>query len=514
MTKLGLFFGAGAEINYDLPSGGQFALDIFRQDVTEEKERLRSQLQDNINRQHSYGVEWLPKEFWNKRIHAFGKHEFTNLIESSIEYRKAKIIRKINSFDELVESVLDDFEIEEEEVKEKYSDYVGKEFGEEVYSQIIELNPKITENVDLFSSEYYSAFLDIIKEDRDQILLLKYVRSFLELLVGTYGQELVQELNQDIFTKAPDDIPIFDDLAGMFRIEFSRAGMSALDLLLEEDRSFEVDTNSDCKDVYLALAHRLLENLFTDVLDYKSLIDSHFRYLYSPKAEWAKFTKMVIFLRNVRKYISNAYEQVQVDEVSSYYDDLADIKGGEFEVEVVGTSNYNNLIEDELGSDSDLDIYHLNGSTHDYINPYTNAIKQFDAEDDVPKEQIFVPFILTQSGTKPMTSIEMSKRYVDLFEHYKQSDVIVIVGFSFGSDDGHINGLFRELVEEHSKKLVWVTLGDGYSSTNEAIKYLSKKLRINTENRDKLEVLFVEGVSRQTKEGNSWIEALDEILAG
>ncbi len=29
--KLGFFFGAGAEVGYGLPSGGRFALDIFRQ---------------------------------------------------------------------------------------------------------------------------------------------------------------------------------------------------------------------------------------------------------------------------------------------------------------------------------------------------------------------------------------------------------------------------------------------------------------------------------------------------
>lgn len=34
MQKLGFLFGAGAEICYGLPTGGKFALDIFRQDVS------------------------------------------------------------------------------------------------------------------------------------------------------------------------------------------------------------------------------------------------------------------------------------------------------------------------------------------------------------------------------------------------------------------------------------------------------------------------------------------------
>mgnify|MGYP006945808524 CR=1 FL=1 len=34
MQKLGFLFGAGAEICYGLPTGGKFALDIFRQDIS------------------------------------------------------------------------------------------------------------------------------------------------------------------------------------------------------------------------------------------------------------------------------------------------------------------------------------------------------------------------------------------------------------------------------------------------------------------------------------------------
>lgn len=33
MKKYGFLFGAGAELAYNLPSGGQFALKIFRQDT-------------------------------------------------------------------------------------------------------------------------------------------------------------------------------------------------------------------------------------------------------------------------------------------------------------------------------------------------------------------------------------------------------------------------------------------------------------------------------------------------
>lgn len=46
----------------------------------------------------------------------------------------------------------------------------------------------------------------------------------------------------------------------------------------------------------------------------------------------------------------------------------------------------------------------------------------------------------------------MSRRYVSLFDAFKKSDVISAIGYGFNIDDSHINGLFKELIEEVGKK--------------------------------------------------------------
>ena len=58
-----------------------------------------------------------------------------------------------------------------------------------------------------------------------------------------------------------------------------------------------------------------------------------------------------------------------------------------------------------------LNVYHLNGSVKDYYDPYKNRIinNLCEVKD---REQIVVPFIFTQSGVKPLTSITMSQRYM------------------------------------------------------------------------------------------------------
>lgn len=118
--KLGFFFGAGAEIGYGLPSGGKFAIDLFRQDVSNEKRELREQL-GNIDARTNYATSWLPDSFATQRIHAFGKNEFTALIESSIEYRKGEIIRRLNDFDGEVEYALKQFGLEKKTLIDKFS---------------------------------------------------------------------------------------------------------------------------------------------------------------------------------------------------------------------------------------------------------------------------------------------------------------------------------------------------------------------------------------------------------
>lgn len=39
--NISLFFGAGAECSYGLPSGGKFALDIFRMNTADDKAELK-----------------------------------------------------------------------------------------------------------------------------------------------------------------------------------------------------------------------------------------------------------------------------------------------------------------------------------------------------------------------------------------------------------------------------------------------------------------------------------------
>ncbi|KAB7706404.1 hypothetical protein GBN32_14990 [Plesiomonas shigelloides] len=508
--KIGFFFGAGAEVGYGLPSGGKFAIDLFRQDVSEHKESLRKQL-GQINPLSNYATSWLPEKYATQRIHAFGKNEFTNLIESSIEYRKSEIIRRLNDFDTEAEYALSQLNIDKQALVDKFGDEMTTEYGEQLYSTAVRMNPILANEVQLFGSEFYSAILSVIGNRDNTADLQRYAGAFLQLLVGAHGQDLVQKLNQELFEAAPDNIPIFDDVTGMFKLEFSRAGLTALELLLEPKREYNIESGS-INDLLCALSQQLIENIFTTVLDYQSLIDSHFRYLFSPKTEWAKFSKMVVFLRTTRAYIVKQLENAGDLPNKGYYHDLKRCNELGIEIGAIGTANYNNLVEN-IAAELDYEIpmvHHLNGGVCDYYNPYKNSVISCETDSEIPQEQIHVPFILTQSGLKPLTSVDMSRRYVGLFDKYKSCDAIVVIGYGFNIDDSHINGLFRQLIEDDDKTLYWICLNTDGSAESQKSK-LIKKLRISSSNRNKVYTIPV-CPSERLIDGRNWLDVLkDEV---
>lgn len=489
--KIGLFFGAGAEIGYGLPNGGKFAIELFRQDPTPYKEKLRAELK-SIDNKSIYANKWLPEGYSNKSIYAFGKNEFSSIIESSIQYKRNAILDNLKNFDLLCEKAVKELNIEEENFSTKLYDSYSFYLGDVLYGQEIKFNRILSGNSDLFESRYYSAILEVLKKGKNVDDLKRYAVAFLQLLVGAHGYNLVKELNEELFEHTPDDLPIFDDIFGMFKLEFNQIASIALDLLLGEKRTFDTNNDSSVENLLSAISQKVLEYLFTEVLDYQKLIDEHFRYLFSPCTEWAKFTKMVIFLEIAQDYIAKQIpENITTD---GYYNDLTIIKDSIFQI---GTANYNSILS-RIIPELDNKVIHLNGSVKDFYNPYKNEVVQYD-EKPSDLKQIHVPFLLTQSGLKPLTSVEMSRRYVSLFDYFKESDVIIVVGFGFNQDDSHINGLFRELVEKNNKKLFVV----GVSDSNEIKKRAINNLRIDS-NSSNIIGVSVDKKDR-TIDGKLWI---------
>lgn len=200
---------------------------------------------------------------------------------------------------------------------------------------------------------------------------------------------------------------------------------------------------------------------------------------------------MVIFLRVAKEYIYELEKDIDYT-ADGYYGDLK-LFSQSVEINALGTSNYTNILRNTVDKKifERCGIKYLNGSVDYFYNPYKNSVEEIHTGDThLSDGQIVVPFIFTQSGLKPLTSIKMSKEYVSLYELYAQLDAIICIGFGFNSDDAHINGIFRQLVDEEKKHLFYVT---NNHNTRIIKQKLQKNIRLSSESmKDRIHIISVD----------------------
>lgn len=495
--KVGFLFGAGAERSYNMPSGGTFALEIFRQDATSAKEKFK-EMRDNIDRRSRYANQWLPDGYSDKNISSFGKSVFESLIKDTIEHNRLHIVDKLNNFDSFAASIATRIEKQDSVcVDDAVYNITSKHIQDISMGQDIVFHQVFSTGNSLFKSNYFSALLEIYSrkeklQENTRKELRNIITAILQLQIGALGANLSRDLSDNLFSKKPDDIDIFDDLGELLQLNYKSTGVSGLEYLLDCEKA---SPTSD-ENIILYFAQEIIENIFASVLDYKTLIDSYWHYLYCPSVEWAKFCKISIFLLTVKDYIEKQCEDADTS-LGGYYHDLRDC-GDSIETSCVATTNYTNLISNVIGDD----IIYLNGSTQLMYDPYINKIG--DEESFQDKEAHFlVPLLFTQSGTKPMTSIDMSIKYVETYQQFQRSDVICSVGFGFNPDDEHINGIIRTLVDE-GKKLVVVTVDS--RPPQDVKREIVNRLKITSEKN--VEIMIVD--QNRTINGVSWLEELEK----
>lgn len=304
-----------------------------------------------------------------------------------------------------------------------------------------------------------------------------------------------------MFSRKDDEIDIFDDIGEIIQLNYSASGLSGMEYLLEQ-READINTDISC---ILRFAQMIIEDIYGAVMDYKSLIDANWHYLYSPHSDWAKFCKICIFLLTVQEYITEQAKTIDITaKTDGYYHVLKKaVDNNEYEISAIATTNYNKFIAEIL----ECEIAYLNGSTEIWYDPYLNRLGTL-AELETEENHILVPLMFTQSGTKPMTSIDMSIRYVRTYNEWKVSDAIVVVGFSFGTDDEHINGILRTLIDIEDKKMFVVTLEHG-ENEEDIIKMVAGKLKVS-KNRN-IKIVQVDKNGKVCGTGISWSEAIKSL---
>ena len=498
--RYGFLFGAGAEIAYKLPAGGKFALDIFRQDTAGPKQRFKN-MRDAVDSTTAYASQWLPKDYLGKNINTFGKSVFQNIIMSTVEHRRGQIVKKVNDFDDVANRIATKMKDDGLDVDQALMELLGREVSNIHLDQVIQYNDAFNKGNKLFESNYFSALLILYRDKTDEIgrqMLGRILLSIMQLQLGALSEDLSRSINDNLFTKKDEKIDLFDDFGELIKLNYNAAGVSGLELLLEDP---EINTSTPYG-IVLSFAQQLIEDVYASVLDYKSLIDSNWHYLYNPASEWPKFCRIAIFLLTVHQYITELGDKADKYNADGYYNMLRKcLNEGKYEASAIATTNYNKIIEEILGAD--YPITYLNGSVAVWYDPYLNKVGSA-RELESNEHHIIVPLLFTQSGTKPMTSISMSVKYVDMYQKWKNSDAIVVVGFGFGTDDEHINGILRTLVNDDGKDLIVVTFKHEKSVEIES-REIAKKLKVS--DHKKVKVILVDKDGKVN--GTLWTECLD-----
>lgn len=492
--KVAFLFGAGAEVPYGIPNGGEFALEIFRLIGEEDKTSLKNEIKKvNLT---SHQAAWFPKDYTNNRIHVFGKTSFDSIISSTLEMKRSIVIDTLLKFDDVANKVKKEFSyIDIDNILTR----LGCAPGSVQYGSLFVLNKQLSsaDSSSFFGSNYFSVLAQLIKDkkftdDRYEDAS-KLARSFIEILVGAFGKNLVHSLNNKLFDSAPDGLPFLDNIGGIFNVDYRRVGLDALIFILSKQpfSKRKGKINSDFSDQQIAIEFylRIAECIYSNFADYQSLVDSHYRYLYQPAKEWAKFCKIATFLFAVHRYVKNQCQDISTTD--GYYEDIASFD--RIEIMAIGTTNYTNLVK----RTKEENIFFLNGSLDLYYDPYRNEI---GSEDD---NKFQVPFLFTQSGIKPMTSITMSRKYIDFYDKCKNADRIIVLGYGFNSDDGHINTLIRSLVDSEPGKKIDVI---AYKESNTASRKTQIENNIRCDSRKSIRVYSLD--AERKIDGQRWLDAL------
>ena len=159
MVKVGFLFGAGAEIGYGLPTGGKFALDIFRQDIGPSKSEF-IKMRDSIDDTTVYAGEWLPDDYKTRSVSSYGKSVIENIVKDTLEHKREYIISNLNDFDTYAEKGKKHIE----NIDKIIYYLLERKVNDCQLNNSISFNPALNDGNKIFKSHYFSALLLIYKK--------------------------------------------------------------------------------------------------------------------------------------------------------------------------------------------------------------------------------------------------------------------------------------------------------------------------------------------------------------
>lgn len=171
----------------------------------------------------------------------------------------------------------------------------------------------------------------------------------------------------------------------------------------------------------------------------------------------------------VFRYVLNHMEDV-IHMICSEYDyDKVDMRSGNYYKEIsesfpdctAVTTNYTPFIEHYFDKNA-----YLAGRLAEFEFPLEFSVKNLNSYPLGEKDFVF-PFLMTQAPIKPIIVPNQIREYEKTLNALDDADNLIIIGYSLGETDNHINAIIREFVKKKEKRIVYCYY-DGSSKKSEA----------------------------------------------
>lgn len=321
--KIAFLFGAGAEVDYGFPLGGELSLKLLT------SKEIDKGLKDKISRMLS-DVKFTKKKY-------FTIAELRKIEKSIIKNRQNEIENFFETFRERINKDFPEYNREENFVEISHT----------------RINKKIIN--DWISSE--KPFVKAIGN------------FFAEILILVFGEKILNEQQNDLYKALNFDI----EPNKLFKIDFS-----SVSLFTSPDIENVFNNLNEEKEDGKIL--NLFKELVETAVDFQELLKDLYPAILNDDVN-NEFIAIAVILFRIQEIINDFYREKRNPD-NSYYKDLKEWEL--FENSVFATTNYTNLILDETGLSKDK-VFFLNGNVNSYFAISDSEIKSMEDVDENKK---------------------------------------------------------------------------------------------------------------------------------
>ena len=165
--------------------------------------------------------------------------------------------------------------------------------------------------------------------------------------------------------------------------------------------------------------------------------------------EWS-FENLYYKLRTPYEYDKN-----QKTSYKSYY---AALKESKLDY-TVATTNYTSLVENILGKE----VIYLHGKLTWFEDLKRLTVYDCTVDNELEwlkNADIVIPYILIPSGVKPLICKKQIMEFSSFATGLDKSDLLVVVGYKFNSEDNHINSIIGDWLSENNHEMIYLNYND------------------------------------------------------